>query len=111
MHKKGRTIGQRMAKTRKTAIHKEIVKDWLIDWQSEQTALVESLLRAVELSSFANAQDFHEFRSAVNQLSAVTEKKFMGLETIHRNLFPLIEDQELDYHFDVVKSTREEIKK
>ncbi|MEW6708517.1 MAG: hypothetical protein AB1403_01735 [Candidatus Riflebacteria bacterium] len=71
-----RSIAQRLAKTNKPAIRREILNDWSLNWENDQLTTIHQLEQAIKNNDHAL------LCKSAGQLKAITEKRFDGLSNI-----------------------------
>ncbi len=71
-----KSISQRIKAARASELKKEIALDWAGAWEKEQLELLSSIKYAID------AADYNQLHFALDQLGAVSEKKFAALPKV-----------------------------
>lgn len=70
------SISQRLRRAKTIEVRREIVHDWIKNWESDQAEIVRSLGKAVK------DRDFDLQCQLVGELKAVTEKRFLAFPNV-----------------------------
>lgn len=73
---KRKSISQRLATAGSLEVKREILRDWVNNWESEQSGLINMLSDAID------ADDHLRMFDILEQLRGVTNKRFPGLRNV-----------------------------
>ena len=78
--KNHRSISQRLSRAKSAEAKREVLQEWTLYWHKEQLGLL------LELKAAVIDNDYHRTCQSINQLQAVTEKKFAALPKVFETL-------------------------
>jgi hypothetical protein len=77
---KRKSISQRLASAGSLEVKREILRDWVNNWESEQGGLINMLSDAIDADDQQRMIEIHE------QLRGLTNKRFPGLRNVLEKL-------------------------
>ncbi|MBP1807000.1 hypothetical protein [Rubellimicrobium aerolatum] len=77
---KSRSIGERLSRAKSPEVRREIMADWIKDWERDQLAIV------AELNQALDQRDWSQVSRGAGQLRAVTQERLGALQRILQRL-------------------------